>query len=75
VLPLPVEIESRAVLKATVRTRGALAEMKGAALSIPNEQILINTLSLQKEARDNSAIENVVLLIKNMFVFLPKKIL
>jgi len=46
-------------MKKTVLARGALAEMKGVALSIPNEQILINTLSLQ-EARDSSAIENII---------------
>ncbi len=33
--------------------------MKGAALSIPNESILISTLSLQ-EAKDSSAIENII---------------
>ncbi|NIM34983.1 MAG: Fic family protein, partial [Hydrotalea flava] len=36
-----------------------LAEMKGAAMSIPNESILISTLSLQ-EAKDSSAIENII---------------
>ncbi len=33
--------------------------MKGAAMSIPNESILISTLSLQ-EAKDSSAIENII---------------
>jgi Fic family protein len=37
----------------------ALAELKGVAASIPNQSILINTLTLQ-EARDSSAIENIV---------------
>ena len=58
-LPLPFDVESKAVMKRTVLARGALAEMKGVALSIPNEKILINTLSLQ-EARDSSAIENII---------------
>ena len=58
-LPLSFDIESKAVMKKTVLARGALAEMKGVALSIPNEKILINTLSLQ-EARDSSAIENII---------------
>jgi len=58
-LPLPLEIETKAVMKKTTLARGALAEMKGVALSIPNEQILLNTLSLQ-EARDSSAIENII---------------
>ncbi|MDR2383213.1 MAG: Fic family protein [Prevotellaceae bacterium] len=58
-LPLREEIETRAILKKTVLARGALAEMKGVALSIPNERILINTLSLQ-EAKDSSEIENII---------------
>jgi Fic family protein len=36
-----------------------LAELKGVALTIPNEQILISTLTLQ-EAKDSSAIENII---------------
>lgn len=36
-----------------------LAELKGVASSIPNQSILINTLALQ-EAKDSSAIENIV---------------
>ncbi|MCD9032488.1 Fic family protein [Luteimonas sp. Y-2-2-4F] len=36
-----------------------LAELKGVAASIPNQDILISTLTLQ-EARDSSAIENIV---------------
>lgn len=58
-LPLGFDIESKAILKKTAAARSALAEMKGAALSIPNESILISTLSLQ-EAKDSSAIENII---------------
>lgn len=36
-----------------------LAELKGVVSSIPNESILVNTLALQ-EAKDSSAIENIV---------------
>jgi Fic family protein len=36
-----------------------LAELKGVASSIPNQRILINTLGLQ-EAKDSSAIENII---------------
>lgn len=52
-------IETRKVLKQLAEARAALAELKGAASTIPNEQILIDTLSLQ-EAKDSSAIENIV---------------
>jgi Fic family protein len=58
-LPLDYDLETKAVLKKTAAARSALAEMKGAALSIPNESILISTLSLQ-EAKDSSAIENII---------------
>lgn len=57
---LPIEqIETREVLKKLTETRAALAELKGVATTIPNEQILIDTLTLQ-EAKDSSAIENIV---------------
>ena len=53
------KVETRAILKALTSTRAALAELKGVAGTIPNEQILVDTLSLQ-EAKDSSAIENIV---------------
>lgn len=58
-LPYPFDLETKAVLKALPAAHAALAELKGVALSIPNQQILINTLGLQ-EAKDSSAIENIV---------------
>lgn len=36
-----------------------MAELKGAAATIPNESVLIDTLGLQ-EAKDSSAIENII---------------
>lgn len=36
-----------------------MAELKGKSATIPNENILINTLALQ-EAKDSSAIENII---------------
>lgn len=58
-LPLAQDIETTAVLKKLARAHQALAELKGIAASIPNEGILINTLSLQ-EAKDSSEIENII---------------
>lgn len=55
----PHKLETRTVLKKLTTTRAALAELKGISSSIPNQQILIDTLSLQ-EAKDSSAIENIV---------------
>lgn len=51
--------ETRAVLKKTVEAHRFLAELKGVSATIPNEAILINTLTLQ-EAKDSSEIENIV---------------
>ncbi len=59
VLPLTKDIESKAVLKKTAKAHQALAELKGIVSTIPNESILIHTLSLQ-EAKDSSAIENII---------------
>lgn len=58
-LPLKQDIESKKVLKKLASAHRALAELKGIVSSIPNENILINTLGLQ-EAKDSSAIENII---------------
>ena len=58
-LPNIGEIETRPVLKKLARAHQALAELKGVIATIPNQGILINTLSLQ-EAKDSSAIENII---------------
>jgi len=58
-LPNDPEVESRKVLKRLPAAHAALAELKGIASTIPNQNILINTLGLQ-EAKDSSAIENII---------------
>lgn len=58
-LPFAKDIETKAVLKKVALARTALAELKGASSTIPNEAILLNTLALQ-EAKDSSAIENII---------------
>ncbi len=58
-LPLSIELESKEVLRQLNKANRQLAELKGIAHSIPNEQILISTLTLQ-EARDSSEVENIV---------------
>ncbi len=58
-LPLTEDFESAAVLLALNRASRALAELKGTARTIPNEQVLISTLTL-REAEDSSAIENII---------------
>jgi len=58
-LPLGIDLETKPVLKKLAHAHRALAELKGAAGLVPNEGILLNTLSLQ-EAKDSSAIENII---------------
>ena len=58
-LPPKANIESKAILKKVALAHRYLAELKGVARSIPNQNILIDTLALQ-EARESSAIENIV---------------
>lgn len=55
----PAHVESLEVFKATTAASRQLAELKGLAGSIPNQAILVSTLALQ-EAKDSSAIENIV---------------
>ena len=63
ILPLehlnPARFETAMILKKLASASRHLAELKGVAASIPNQGILINTLGLQ-EAKDSSAIENIV---------------
>lgn len=58
-LPPEIDLETKAILKKTASAHRYLAELKGISASIPNQAILINTLSLQ-EAKDSSAIENII---------------
>lgn len=55
----PERFETPAILRKVSAASRRLAELKGLAASIPNQSILINTLALQ-EAKDSSAIENIV---------------
>ncbi len=52
-------LETPAVLRALVAAHRHLAELKGVARSIPNERLLVSTLSLQ-EAQSSSEIENII---------------
>lgn len=53
------DLETRTILKLLPTAHAALAELKGLLLSIPNEEILLNTLVIQ-EAKDSSAVENII---------------
>lgn len=59
--PLPpiAELETKDVLRQCAVSHRRLAELKGICGTIPDENILINTLTIQ-EAKDSSAVENII---------------
>jgi Fic family protein len=66
--PHGVDLESRGVLKATVRARAAVAALDQAALLLPNPSVLLNATSLL-EAQASSEIENIVTTVDALFKF------
>ncbi|MEJ2053757.1 MAG: Fic family protein, partial [Calditrichaceae bacterium] len=58
-LPPKQEIENHDTLRRSVSANRALAELKGMGSVIPNQNILINSLTLQ-EAKNSSEIENII---------------
>lgn len=58
-LPLKIEIETKEVLKQSIAATRILAELKGRATEIPNQSMLVNSVTLQ-EAKYSSEIENIV---------------
>jgi Fic family protein len=58
-LPPKQDVESKAVLKACVGARAALAELRTAGQLIPDQRVLIHIIPLL-EARSSSEIENIV---------------
>lgn len=55
----PERFDTPAILKRLATASRQLAELKGVAATIPHQGILINTIGIQ-EAKDSSAIENIV---------------
>ena len=60
-LPFTDELsfETIDILKQTAEAHRFLAELKGISTTLPNERMLISSLSIQ-EAKDSSAIENII---------------
>jgi Fic family protein len=58
-LPPAHDVETKPVLKRCVSAGRALATLRQSAFLIPNQDVLINTIPL-REAKDSSAIENIV---------------
>lgn len=53
------EVETIKVLRQVSKAATALAELKGIAKTIPNQEMLVNAIVLQ-EAKDSSEIENII---------------
>lgn len=58
-LPPGQDVETKPILKRCVSAGRALATLRQSAFLIPNQDVLINTIPL-REAKDSSAIENIV---------------
>ena len=58
-LPPDLELETKQILKRVTAANRYLAQLRGISETIPNQTILINTLSLE-EAKDSSEIENII---------------
>jgi len=67
-LPPRADVETRAILKACIEARAALAELKVAGELIPNQAVLINSIPLL-EAQASSEIENIVTTTDRLFRF------
>jgi len=67
-LPPTQGLETLPVMRKCVAASRALAALKEAAGLIPNQDVLINTIPL-REAKDSSAIENIVTTSDNLFRF------
>lgn len=67
-LPPSSQVETRAVLKKCVAATAQLIAVREAAGLIPNQDVLINSIPLQ-EAKDSSAIENIVTTNDSLFRF------
>jgi Fic family protein len=57
--PQAVDLETPEILRNLSRASRQLGELKGLSASLPDPQLLINTIVLQ-ESKDSSAIENIV---------------
>jgi len=58
-LPPAINLETVTILKKCITAHRALAELKGVGETIPNQSILVHSITLQ-EARSSSEIENII---------------
>ncbi len=67
-LPPQQDLETKAILKACIEARAALAELRISGQLIPNQAVLINSIPLL-EAQASSEIENIVTTTDRLFRF------
>lgn len=67
-LPPQADIETKAILKACIQAQASLAELKGMAKRIPNQEMLINIIPML-EAQASSEIENIVTTADRLFQY------
>ncbi len=58
-LPPKIDLETTGIFKAAIKAHQSLAELKGFCQTLPEPEIILNTVILQ-ESKDSSAIENIV---------------
>lgn len=58
-LPPKINLETPDIFKATIKANKLLAELKGFCQTLPNPELLLNTIVLQ-ESKESNAIENIV---------------
>ncbi len=58
-LPPNKNLETSSIFKATIKANKLLAELKGYCQTLPNPELLLNTIVLQ-ESKESNAIENIV---------------
>lgn len=68
-LPPVADVETRAILKACIEARAALAELRIAGQLIPNQSVLINSIPIL-EAQASSEIENIVTTTDRIFQYI-----
>ena len=72
-LPPKFDLETKRIMRKLAGTRAALAEMKGMGAIIPNQAMLINTLTM-REAKDSSEIENIVTTQDELYIALAAQL-
>nr|WP_279512884.1 Fic/DOC family N-terminal domain-containing protein [Halanaerobium saccharolyticum] len=71
-LPPDLNPEKSQILKQLIQSHKALAELKGFSETIPNKNILINSVIIN-EAKDSSEIENIITTHDELFKAMSKK--